>query len=162
VTPSGQARLAHKPKRTLPFKVAPSLLPLPKVMLKRFSIFSRLLKPTYRNSSSTKKYIQTSPQAKVRAMANPRLTEDLGDLGADIDLEEKFQGRASQGGGGRGRGKGGRGGKAGGGGGKPQNKEVLISKALSRLLRHAAGDAGVKLDSEGYARLDEVVSVPFL
>jgi 2'-phosphotransferase len=132
-------------------------------MLKRLSIFPRLLKLNFRNSSATKKYTQTTPQAKYRDMANPRLTEDLGDLGADIDLEEKFQGRGNQGGGGRGRGKGGRGGKAGGGGGNPQNKEIQISKALSKLLRHAAADAGVKLDSEGYARLDEVVShsLPF-
>lgn len=127
-------------------------------MLKRLSIIPRLLKPNYRNYLALKKYTQTIAQAKYRDMANPRLTEDLGDLGADIDLEEKFQGRGNQGGGGRGRGKGGRGGKAGGGGGKPQNQDVLISKALSKLLRHAAGDAGVKLDSEGYARLDEVVS----
>jgi len=95
-----------------------------------------------------------------RSMDNPRLTEGLGDLGADIDLEEKYQGRGNQGGADRGRGKGGRGGKAGGGGGNPQNKAVQVSKALSKLLRHAAADAGVKLDSEGYARLDEVVSRP--
>lgn len=90
-------------------------------------------------------------------MANPKLDQDLGDLTGDLDLEEKHQTKGNQGGGGRGRGKGGRGGKSGGGG-SPQNKEILISKALSKLLRHAAGDAGVVLDSEGYASLDQVVS----
>lgn len=58
---------------------------------------------------------------------------------------------------GRGRGRGGRGG--GGGGGKGEmNREVAVSKALSKLLRHAADDAGLKLDGEGFARVDQVVS----
>lgn len=38
------------------------------------------------------------------------------------------------------------------------NREVAVSKALSKLLRHAAGDAGVKLDAEGFASLEQVVS----
>jgi len=38
---------------------------------------------------------------------------------------------------------------------------VVISKALSKLLRHAAEDEGLKLDEEGYARLDLVVSFLF-
>ncbi|RKF65639.1 tRNA 2'-phosphotransferase 1 [Golovinomyces cichoracearum] len=37
------------------------------------------------------------------------------------------------------------------------NRNFLVSKALSRLLRHAAEDAGIKLDSEAYARLDQVL-----
>lgn len=35
---------------------------------------------------------------------------------------------------------------------------MLISKALSKLLRHAAESEGVELDGEGFARLDLVVS----
>jgi len=58
-------------------------------------------------------------------------------------------------------GKGGRGKKRGGAGGKIDGpgREILISKALSRLLRHDAVEAGLKLDDEGYARVDQVVSV---
>jgi len=63
--------------------------------------------------------------------------------------------------GGRGKagGRGGCGGKGGGGGQGEMNREVTVSKALSKLLRHAAVDAGLKLDAEGFARLDQVVSV---
>ncbi|KAK6605574.1 RNA 2 -phosphotransferase [Botrytis cinerea] len=50
------------------------------------------------------------------------------------------------------RGKGGKG-RAGG----AQNREMLISKALSKLLRHAAESEGVELDGEGFARLDLVM-----
>lgn len=49
-----------------------------------------------------------------------------------------------------------RGGKGGGRGG--ESREVAISKALSKLLRHAAAEAGLALDGEGFGRLDEVVS----
>lgn len=45
-----------------------------------------------------------------------------------------------------------------GGSGRGEDREVAISKALSKLLRHAAGDAGLSLDDEGFARLDQVVS----
>lgn len=60
-----------------------------------------------------------------------------------------------------GRNRNGRGGKDAGGG-KGLGREVLISKALSKLLRHAAQEAGIELDSEGFARLDEVVSMKTL
>ena len=53
------------------------------------------------------------------------------------------------------------GGKGKRGGGAP-DREVLISKALSALLRHKASDAGIDLDGEGFARLDQVVSELFL
>ncbi|KAI5926612.1 hypothetical protein F4810DRAFT_707700 [Camillea tinctor] len=63
----------------------------------------------------------------------------------------------------RGRGKrGGRGGKGRGGGGGGQDREVLISKALSKLLRHAAHEAGIQLDDEGFAPLDKVMQWPRL
>ncbi|KAI1143844.1 KptA family-domain-containing protein [Hypoxylon sp. FL0543] len=61
--------------------------------------------------------------------------------------------------GGRDRRGGGRGGKSGGGG---QDREMLISKALSSLLRHQAENAGIKLDAEGYAPLDKVMQWPRL
>lgn len=48
-----------------------------------------------------------------------------------------------------------RGGRGGGGGG--QSRDVSISRALSRLLRHQAANAGIQLDGEGYAPLDKVV-----
>lgn len=59
---------------------------------------------------------------------------------------------------------GGKGGKGGGGGGREggrDRREVDLSKALSRLLRHQAGNAGVELDREGFASLDRVVSSLF-
>lgn len=61
--------------------------------------------------------------------------------------------RSGKGAGGR---RGGRGGK--GGNGRPQNRNVLVSKALSRLLRHQADTVGIKLDAGGWAPLDRVVS----
>jgi 2'-phosphotransferase len=56
------------------------------------------------------------------------------------------------------KGKGQRGKGRGGGTGGP-DREVLISKALSSLLRHRASDAGIELDPEGFAPLDRVVSI---
>lgn len=69
----------------------------------------------------------------------------------DTRHHDKGKGRA------RGRGGGGRGtGRGGGGGGA--SREVLLSKALSKLLRHQAESAGIRLDREGFAPLDRVVS----
>lgn len=42
-------------------------------------------------------------------------------------------------------------------GGKPPNRDVLISKALSKLLRHDAEKHKLKLDEEGYAPVEKVV-----
>lgn len=67
-----------------------------------------------------------------------------------LDVDERMQSRTSRPRGDKGRGKG------GGGGG--QGREVQVSKALSKLLRHQAANAGVQLDDEGYATLDSVVS----
>lgn len=44
-------------------------------------------------------------------------------------------------------------------GGAGQGRDVQVSRALSRLLRHQAENAGIKLDGEGFAPLDKVVSV---
>lgn len=49
-------------------------------------------------------------------------------------------------------------GKGRGGGGGRMSREVQVSKALSRLLRHQAASAGIKLDEAGFAELDKVVS----
>jgi len=54
---------------------------------------------------------------------------------------------------GRGKGRGG-----GSAGGRPgQGRDVEISKALSKLLRHAAVEEGLELDGEGFAKVDQVV-----
>ncbi|EFY98705.1 RNA 2'-phosphotransferase domain protein [Metarhizium robertsii] len=47
-------------------------------------------------------------------------------------------------------------GRRGGRGGRPEGREVQLSKALSRLLRHQAENAGIKLDEEGFAPLDRL------
>ncbi|CAK7271616.1 tRNA 2'-phosphotransferase [Sporothrix epigloea] len=52
----------------------------------------------------------------------------------------------------------GRGGRRGGGGaGGADNRAVTVSRALSKLLRHQAINAGIPLDLEGYASLDRVL-----
>lgn len=74
------------------------------------------------------------------------------------EFEDKTSVRAAPGGG---RAAGGRK-SGGGGGGRPgdggKQREKQVSMALSRLLRHQALNAGIKLDKEGYAPLDRVVS----
>lgn len=78
-------------------------------------------------------------------------------------FEEAIQGRGS-GGGGK---KGGKQSKSAGsapksgGGGDSKQRESQVSRALSRLLRHQALNAGIVLDKEGYAPLDKVVSILF-
>ncbi|KAK0646578.1 KptA family-domain-containing protein [Cercophora newfieldiana] len=74
-------------------------------------------------------------------------------------LAEEFEDRASvststRGGGGS-RGGRFRGGRSGGG---SKGREVDLSRALSRLLRHQAANAGIDLDAEGYAPLDKVLA----
>lgn len=53
-----------------------------------------------------------------------------------------------------------RGGRGGGRGvrGGPQDRETLISKKLSWLLRHGAEKEGLKLGKGGYVGLADVVS----
>lgn len=68
-------------------------------------------------------------------------------------LEDKTQKKGGGPGGGR------KGGKGGRGGGGAQSREMLVSKALSKLLRHQAENAGIQLDEGGYAPLDKVVSL---
>ncbi|KAL2810424.1 KptA family-domain-containing protein [Aspergillus granulosus] len=44
------------------------------------------------------------------------------------------------------------------GGGGPPSREVTVSKALSYLLRHAAEREGLKIDSQGYANVADVLA----
>ncbi|KAG9244873.1 KptA family-domain-containing protein [Calycina marina] len=48
------------------------------------------------------------------------------------------------------------------GGGSGQGREVQVSKALSKLLRHHAEKEGLQLDDGGFARLDQVMQWPRL
>lgn len=66
------------------------------------------------------------------------------------DLEERARAQGDRG---KKKGRGG-GGRRGG-----MGREVQVSKALSRLLRHQAEGAGIKLDEAGFAELDKVVSL---
>jgi 2'-phosphotransferase len=95
-------------------------------------------------------------------MAASRNSEDFIHMAEELDLTDRGGKRGARGGrpkaGGSG-GSGSRGNRAGGSGGGEMNREVAISKALSKLLRHAAVDAGLKLDPEGFARVDQVVSI---
>jgi 2'-phosphotransferase len=68
-----------------------------------------------------------------------------------VHLQHDNQGKGKGKGGGRGHGR--------GGGGGSGNRDMLLSKALSKLLRHQAVSAGIQLDREGYAALDKVVSL---
>ena len=71
-------------------------------------------------------------------------------ISKQLEMEDRG-GRSSR------KGRGGKGGVRGGGGGSGQGREMQISKALSKLLRHAAAEEGIQLDNEGFARLDQVV-----
>ncbi|KAG8427245.1 tRNA 2'-phosphotransferase [Metarhizium acridum] len=64
---------------------------------------------------------------------------------AHVDVEDKAQPRSSR-----------SSGRGGGRGGRPEGREVQLSKALSKLLRHQAENAGIKLDEEGFAPLDRL------
>ncbi|KAL5094444.1 hypothetical protein Trisim1_007028 [Trichoderma cf. simile WF8] len=77
------------------------------------------------------------------------LEEDGSSISAQIAIEDKLAGGRKPRGGGRG-------GRGGGGG--SQSREVQVSKTLSKLLRHQAANAGIKLDAEGFAALDEVLN----
>ena len=80
---------------------------------------------------------------------------------ASDTLADRLEDMAMQASSRQGRGKGGgRGGRGGRGGGE-RGRAVDLSKALSRLLRHQAGNAGIELDKEGYADLEKVVSTHF-
>jgi hypothetical protein len=54
-----------------------------------------------------------------------------------------------------------RGGSSSGGRGDNQSRDVLVSKALSKLLRHGAEKEGLKLGPGGYINVNDVVSNHF-
>lgn len=85
---------------------------------------------------------------------SPSASDALADRLEDVALSSSRHGKGRDGGKAWGRG----GGGGGGGGGGRSRREVSLSKALSRLLRHQADSAGIELDREGFARLDKVVS----
>jgi hypothetical protein len=123
-------------------------------------IFSAIQKPfTYSILSRTGSQ-QVNGKNTIR-MAASRSAEDVIDMAEELDLTDRGAKRPTRGGrkAGAGGGSGGRGNRAGGSGGGEMNREVAVSKALSKLLRHAAVDAGLKLDPEGFARVDQVVSI---
>ena len=43
--------------------------------------------------------------------------------------------------------------------GGPMPRDVQVSKALSKLLRHSAEKEGLKLDEAGYINLKDVVGI---
>ncbi|KAK2594124.1 tRNA 2'-phosphotransferase [Conoideocrella luteorostrata] len=63
---------------------------------------------------------------------------------AHLDIEDKAHGMANSG-------------RRGGRRGRGEGRDVRVSKALSKLLRHQAENAGIKLDGEGFAPLDKVL-----
>lgn len=81
---------------------------------------------------------------------------DAADLAEQLEEQASLQGQQAKGKKARGGHSGARGGGESAGGGQKRQKD--ISRALSRLLRHQALNAGIKLDKEGYAPLDKVVS----
>jgi RNA 2'-phosphotransferase, Tpt1 / KptA family len=116
----------------------------------------------YTLSRTTKKQANYKSTA---SMADSRSVDDFIDMAEELDLTDRGGKRAARGGRSRAGGAGGgvaRGNRAGGSGRGEMNREVAISKALSKLLRHAAVDVGLKLDAEGYARVDQVVSISLL
>lgn len=109
---------------------------------------------TFRTDSTIARLLYNVTTTRHFAMAGSS-GADFISMNEDVNLERRNNNSRGEG---RGRGRGGR----GGGGGGPLSREVQISKGLSKLLRHAAGDAGLKLDVEGFARVDRVVRLfPF-
>ncbi len=90
-------------------------------------------------------------------MDNDNTIEEVADRLEDTVLaSSSTRGGGGGRGGKHGKGRGGGGGRGGEGG--RGRREVDLSRALSRLLRHQAGAAGVEVDREGFAGLDKVVS----
>ncbi|KAL2124129.1 hypothetical protein VTJ04DRAFT_494 [Mycothermus thermophilus] len=103
-------------------------------------------------SPSTTKHPVSSAAAEVDDPTSDLAERFQEALDADMAPSRRQQ-REHRGAGGK------RGGRAGGssGGRGGNRREVDLSKALSRLLRHQAANAGIELDKEGYAALDAVL-----
>lgn len=120
---------------------------------------TRYIARNTRSSSLTRAFSQhrpsEDPHPTVRTRSEaptyraPRTTRRADLARGDSEMEERAHAQADRGRKGRGR---------GGGGGGGMSREVRVSKALSRLLRHQAASAGIKLDEAGFAELDKVVS----
>ena len=134
-------------------------------MQKRFFPFS-ILSRVYTNALSTSALYRKSAINKAianMADSDPAEPSDLVNMSEELNLEDKVPRQDGKGGRGKDRSHRGRGGRGGGGGcsrGGEMNRDLAVSKALSKLLRHAAEEAGLALDAEGFARLDQVVSFP--
>jgi hypothetical protein len=131
-------------------------------MFKRSTFISSAIKKssTYPTFSRAYSY-QVNDKSRAK-MAASRSGEDFIDMAEDLEPIDRGGKRGARGGRSKtsgASGGGSRGNRAGGSGGGEMNREVAISKALSKLLRHAAVDAGLKLDTEGFARVDQVVSI---
>lgn len=131
-------------------------------MLKRPSFIFKTISGKSKTPTISKIYTRRQIHNSSLNMADFEFTEssDLVSISQDLNVEDRDGRRSNRGGRGRGKGRVSRGGGGGGGGrgGKPVDREVLVSKALSKLLRHAAEDVGLALDEEGFARVDQVVS----
>jgi 2'-phosphotransferase len=131
-------------------------------MLKRPFVLRSVIKKPSIYCSFLGTYCHQANETSTGRMCASRIDEDVIDMAEQLDLTDRGGRRGARGGRPKARGGGGggsRGHKAGGNGGGEMNREIAISKALSKLLRHAAVDAGLRLDQEGFARVDQVVSI---
>lgn len=122
--------------------------------------FSRSLTPTTTTTTVTgKQFHHPSSPLQEHSSHTRSVSTTAAAMDATDDLAERIETQASSGQGKKGGGGGSskKGGASAGAGGA-QKKEKDISRALSRLLRHQATNAGITLDAEGYAPLDKVVS----
>ncbi|WYZ40539.1 hypothetical protein EsH8_IV_000880 [Colletotrichum jinshuiense] len=111
----------------------------------------RLTRPPSSTSSLPPQELsQASQLAPPRRKTDEKMADEFVE-GAGA-LDDKTQKKGGGPGGGR------KGGKGGRGGGGAQSREMLVSKALSKLLRHQAENAGIQLDEGGYAPLDKVLA----
>jgi hypothetical protein len=133
-------------------------------MLNRTPFVFSALKTLSRSPNLSKTYIKHINDERTPRMAASRSTEDFIDMLGELDISDRGGKRGGRGSRAKSAGRGGggsRGSRAEGGVGGDMNREVAVSKALSKLLRHAAVDVGLQLDSEGFARVDQVVSTLF-
>ena len=121
-------------------------------MQKTFPLIISAYKQISRRSTFPKLYFRADHNEPHHKIPKP-VMDDFVDKAEELDMSREKGSRERRGG------KSGRGGKRGGGaGGKGEGREIMVSKALSKLLRHAAVEAGLKLDAEGYASVEQVVS----
>ena len=121
-------------------------------MQKTVSLLISAYKQSLRYPTIPKLHSRAEEHISICRVPKP-VMDDFVDKAEELDMSREKGSRDRRGG------KGNRGGKTGGGGGgKGEGREIMVSKALSKLLRHAAVEAGLKLDAEGYASVEQVVS----